>query len=131
MTNERVERLEEQMVKVENVLVLFNERWHAIGVGAAAAAATRRCGEHPVAAARHGVGDGTQRRESQRRESRRQEGGSVGRGPGGGVGMPMLPGEAGRGGGGSPCGADVGGGGGGGDSEALARAPRRPCAARH
>ena len=30
LSEERVTRLEEQMVKVENVLVLFNERWHAM-----------------------------------------------------------------------------------------------------
>ena len=121
LSDERVTRLEEQMVKVENVLVLFNERWHAMEsalraqqqldiLAVSAATAGGSTGAGPVAG--------------------RREGRSVGRGPGRRGRDAHAPGERGR------EEADRrtarrrrrrrrGG------FEARVRAPRRPCTARH
>ena len=115
LSEERVTRLEEQMVKVENVLVLFNERWHAME--SALRQLQQRVDVVSTPSQRHGMawGMGPTGASPSGASPGGGGGGSVGRGPGGGVGMPMLPGEAGgRGGGGSPYGADVVGGGGGG-----------------
>ena len=134
LSEERVTRLEEQMVKVENVLVLFNERWHAMESALRQLQQRVDVATTPSAAARHGVGMGPGASPGGASPGG-GGGGSVGRGPGGGVGMPMLPGEA----GGAeeadrrteeaaatqlaqrPAGADF---------EARVRAPRRPCTAR-
>lgn len=101
LSEERVTRLEEQMVKVENVLVLFNERWHAME--SALRQLQQRVDVVSTPSQQHGMawgmGPGV---------SPNGGGGASGGRGGGGVGMPMLPGEVGRGGGG------VGGGQGGG-----------------
>lgn len=115
LSEERVTRLEEQMVKVENVLVLFNERWHAME--SALRQLQQRVDVATTPSQRHGMAWGTGPGASPGVASPGGGGGgSVGRGlGGGGVGMPMLPGEAGgRGGGGSPY------GGGGGDTAGAA-----------
>ena len=114
LSEERVTRLEEQMVKVENVLVLFNERWHAME--SALRQLQQRVDVVSTPSQRHGMAWGMGPGASPSGASPGGGGGgSVGRGPGGGVGMPMLPGEAGgRGGGGSPY------GGGGGDTAGAA-----------
>ena len=78
------------MVKVENVLVLFNKRWR--DESAAAAAAAGRRGDTPShGTAWRGVGPGA----SPGGVSPGGEGRGVGRGPGGGVGVPCSPGRRG------------------------------------
>ena len=100
LSEERVTRLEEQMVKVENVLVLFNERWHAME--SALRQLQQRVDVVSTPSQQHGMawgmGPGV---------SPNGGGGASGGRGGGGVGMPMLPGEVGRGGGG--VGSDQGG----------------------
>ena len=124
LSEERVTRLEEQMVKVENVLVLFNERWHAME--SALRQLQQRVDVVSTPSQRHGMAWGMGPGASPGGASPGGGGGgSVGRGPVGGVGMPMLPGEAGGAAEGDRRTAQTAA-----DSEARARAPRRPCTAR-
>ena len=82
MTNERVERLEEQMVKVENVLVLFNERVGAMESAMRHALRRVDAAVNPTEPVAWGMGP-----------SPGMGGSADRRGSGVGMGMPMLPRE--------------------------------------
>lgn len=82
MTNERVERLEEQMVKVENVLVLFNERMGAMESATRHALSRLDAVVNPSEPVAWGMGP-----------SPGMGGSADRRGSGVGMGMPMLPRE--------------------------------------
>lgn len=107
LSEERVTRLEEQMVKVENVLVLFNERMGAMESATRHALSRLDAVVNPSEPVAWGMGP-----------SPGMGGSADRRGSGVGMGMPMLPRER-------YGDADGGGGGGGFAASPYGRPPGR------